>query len=570
MTKVAIIGGGPAGSTCASFIKKYRPQTEVVVLEREIFPRDHVGESQLPPLMGLLYELGVWDDVERAGFPIKIGATYKWGRSSDLWDFEFFPSEMFKDEPRPSKFAGQRLWTAFQVDRAIYDDILLKHSAKLGAQVREGTKVVKVISTNDCVTGLHLDSGELIEADYYVDASGHGGILRRAVGVEADKVTSLQNIAVWDYWQNADWAIKIGVGGTRVQVISVGYGWIWFIPLGPTRTSVGLVMPARYYLDSGKRPEELYHEALQADSLIANLMKTAVSEEKLQTTSDWSFMARRHSGENWFLAGESGGFADPVLAAGLTITQFSAKECAHSIIALADQKHDREWIISEYNRRQKDRVQGHIRFADYWYSANTQFTDLKEYTTQIAAECGLDLSPDKAWAWLAQGGFIDGDGNLGPAGFPIDRVKTLSEFLLETSTESFLKNYNCFELNLAGAIWRSRAIYTRGEIMKTGSWVRADRVLPLAGIYEFVVEMLEQVRTTQEIAEYLKREIAARNGDANFINEYVGRVPHALEALVSDGWVLASLDESETVRDLPERIGRILKWNTDTKFHPME
>ena len=563
MSKVAIIGGGPAGSTCASFLKKYRPQTEVVVLEREKFPRDHVGESQLPPLMGLLYELGVWDDVERAGFPIKIGATYKWGRSSDLWDFEFYPSEMFQDEQRPARFTGQRLWTAFQVDRAIYDDILLKHSAKLGAEVRQECRVVKVEAQDDRVTGIRLDSGECVEADYYVDASGHGGVLRRAVGVEADKVTSLQNIAVWDYWQNADWAVKIGVGATRVQVISVGFGWIWFIPLGPTRTSVGLVMPARYYLESGLKPDEIYRKALSSDALIAGLMKNAISESKLQTTSDWSFLARRHSGENWFLAGESGGFADPVLAAGLTITQFSAKECAHSIIALADQTHDSKWIRNEFNQRQKDRVMGHIRFADYWYSANTQFTELKEYTSQIAAECGLELSPDKAWAWLAQGGFIDGDGNLGPAGFPIDRVKTLSEFLLETSAESLLRTHNCFDLNLVGAVWRSRAIYTKGEIKKTGSWVRADRVLPLVGIYEFVVEMLENARTTQEIADYLKQAIVDRNNSPTFINEVVGRVPHALEALTSDGWVTASLDEREKVRDLPERIGRIIKWNTD-------
>jgi 2-polyprenyl-6-methoxyphenol hydroxylase-like FAD-dependent oxidoreductase len=89
---VAIVGGGPAGSTCASLLRKYRSELRVLVLEREEFPRDHVGESQLPPIGKVLDEMGCWDKVEAAGFPIKLGATFKWGRSKELWDFEFFPS----------------------------------------------------------------------------------------------------------------------------------------------------------------------------------------------------------------------------------------------------------------------------------------------------------------------------------------------------------------------------------------------------------------------------------------------------------------------------------------------
>src|SRR5471030_1039549 len=75
---VAIVGGGPGGSTTAGFLKKFAPDCEVVILEREKFPRDHVGESQLPPISRILDEMGCWDKVEAADFPIKIGATYRW------------------------------------------------------------------------------------------------------------------------------------------------------------------------------------------------------------------------------------------------------------------------------------------------------------------------------------------------------------------------------------------------------------------------------------------------------------------------------------------------------------
>ena len=562
MHDVAIIGGGPAGSTCASFLRKYG-RLDVVVLEREKFPRDHVGESGLPPMCRILDEMGCWDKVEAANFPVKIGATYKWGRSPELWDFEFYPSDLFKDEPRPAKYEGQRKWTAFQVDRAVYDQILLDHAQSLGAEVRQQTQVRKVLHDGERVEGLELDSGEVVQARYYVDGSGHSGLLRRALGVEADVATSLQNIAMWDYWQNADWAVKIGVGGTRVQVMSVDYGWIWFIPLGPTRTSVGLIVPASYYKDSGRKPEDLYLEAIQSEPRIRELMKRATSEGGFQTTKDWSFIAKRQCGPNWFLAGESAGFADPILAAGLTLTHAGARDCAMTILELLRGAKSSDWLLTEYHDRQTERITSHIRFADYWYTSNEQFTDLKAFTAQIAAENGLVMTPEKAWAWLAQGGFIDNDANLGPAGFGINQVKTLGCFLAEIPSDSVLKTCNVFRLNVEGAVEKPRAQYGEGFVSETRCLVRGKRVLPLVGVFEFVVEILKEASTTQEIAEVLKRKIAEQNNDPGFINEYVGRVPHAIEAMTSDGWIDASYDPATKLRDLPERVARILKWNED-------
>ena len=277
---VAIIGGGPAGATAGTLLKKYHPNLNVALFERDKFPRDHVGESQLPAISMILEEMGVWEKVEAANFPIKIGSTNRWGKNPELWDLEFIPSEILVDEPRPAKFQGQRRHTAFQVDRAIYDKILLDHAAEYGVEVHEGTGVKKVNRAGDGIDSLDLGDGRTISAKYYVDASGHIGVLRRAMGVECTYPSTLQNVAFWDYWQNADWAINIGVGATKVQVMSLGWGWIWFIPLGPTRTSVGLVVPANYYKSSGQKPEELYLEALGQEERISALPKNAVCEHK--------------------------------------------------------------------------------------------------------------------------------------------------------------------------------------------------------------------------------------------------------------------------------------------------
>src|SRR5690606_6342946 len=102
---VAIIGGGPAGSTCAGLLRRHAPELSVHVFERERFPREHVGESQLPPIAPILHELGCWDAVETAGFPIKVGATYRWGNSDRLWDFEFIPMAGYVEEPRPRGYS---------------------------------------------------------------------------------------------------------------------------------------------------------------------------------------------------------------------------------------------------------------------------------------------------------------------------------------------------------------------------------------------------------------------------------------------------------------------------------
>ena len=565
MHDVVIIGGGPAGSTAGTFLKKFRPELDVLILEREKFPRDHVGESLLPVISRILYDMGCWDKIEAANFPIKIGATYRWGRCKELWDFEFFPSKLFKEEPRPAPFDGQRVWTALQVDRAIYDKILLDHAEEMGCEVRQETRVVKVGREGDRVTGLTLESGETVEGRFYFDASGNSAILRKSLGVKTEVPTSLQNIAIWDYWQNAEWAVEIGVGATRIQVLSLSYGWIWFIPLGPTRTSIGLVVPVDFYKRCGMKPQELYLRALAEEDMIAALIKDATCEGKLQTTNDWSFLSERHVGENWFLVGESSGFADPILSAGLSVTHVSAKEAAFTVLELLNGKEDRSWLLNEYEQRQNNRIRSHIRFADYWYTVNAQFSDLKEFTQKIAADNGLDLSPDKAWAWLAQGGFIDSGANIGSAGFTLDSMKKLGEFLTELSPEPITETKNVFKLDLSNATWQDRALYREGRVQRIGSYMRGSHVLPLIGVLDFSVQVLQRASRIDVIMDILRQAANDRKTDTAFVNDVIGRFPHALEAMISDGWITASLDPNVPMGKLPVRVSDIFRWNEDNR-----
>jgi flavin-dependent dehydrogenase len=560
---VAIIGGGPAGSTAGSILKKYRPDLKVCIFEREKFPRDHVGESQLPLISALLYEMGVWDKVEAAGFPIKIGATYRWGSSDDLWDFEFFPAKLFKDEERPAKFEGQRRQTAFQVDRAIYDEILLDHAESLGCDVYQETGVKKIDSEDDMVTKLTLSNGEEVKAKYYLDGSGHVGALRRAVGVGITEPSSLKNVSFWDYWQNAEWAVEIGTGATRVQVMSLGWGWLWFIPLGPTRTSIGLVLPAAQYKKMGMKPEELYRKAIEEEPNIKALTENASCEGKFGSTKDWSFVADRGYGKNWMLIGESFGFADPVLAAGLCLAQYSAREAAYTILAQEAGEIDDAWLKESYANLQIQRVSQHIRFADLWYSANGKFTDLKEYTRDIAKDAGMELNAEEAFRWLGTGGFVDdGFGFSGTAGFSLFSVKEMTEMLTDEKTDLKLVTNNVFKLNIAGAEEIELPTYSDGKVTKIRAYRKGEKVLPMNWLNSVIVRILRDDSKVQRIMANVQR-AAKESGivpDTALLLQLEG-----IEAMIRDGWIKASYNKNRPKFDFSFIQSDLIHFNEDTE-----
>ncbi len=114
----------------------------VGIVERSVFPRDHVGESQLPPIGKILHEIGAWEKIEAAGFPVKLGASYTWGKTTEPWVFGFIPVDEIQSTTRPAKYEGWRTRVAMQVDRAKYDHILLEHARSLGTEIIQPHAIV--------------------------------------------------------------------------------------------------------------------------------------------------------------------------------------------------------------------------------------------------------------------------------------------------------------------------------------------------------------------------------------------------------------------------------------------
>jgi len=539
---VAIIGGGPAGSTVGALLKRYEPSIDVAIIEREHFPREHVGESHLPAISQILDEIGVWDKVEAANFPVKIGGTYRWGATDELWDLSFIPGQTFMDVPRPGKYEGQRRQTAFQVDRSVYDKVLLDHARGLGCNVNEGVKVTIVETDGDRVTGLKLSSLESeIEARYYVDCSGDAGILRRAFDIGVESPTALRNIAIWDYWQDAEWAITLGTGGTLIQIMSLGWGWLWFIPISPTRTSVGFVLPASYYKATGKSKEAIYSEAIKAEPLISKLLSHARPEGVIQATKDWNFVADRLCGDNWFLAGDSCGFADPILSAGMTLAHTSGRKVAYIILDLLRGNHDPEWLKSEYTSGHRAQIKHHMQFADFWYSSNGRFTDLKEYCSEIAETAGLTLDADSAFRWLATGGFaLEAPGVARALSYSVSGIKYVTQQLSGSDWDWQVAKTNLWLLKLSDATEENFAVFEAGCISKLKCYRRGDKILPVTGVYQRVLESLKKDVDAILVINSCLEVMTTQDGYSSAVAMTL--IGETIEALIAEGWVKAKVN----------------------------
>jgi flavin-dependent dehydrogenase len=551
---VAIVGGGPAGTTLGTLLKKYDPELDVAIFERERFPREHVGESLLPMVPRILNEMGVWEKVEAAGFPIKLGGVYRWGKmaSQDLFYFRFLGGEPFEDLPRPGKFEGQRTTTTFQVDRSVYDKILLDHAAEAGCQIFQEAKVNSITHSNDHIMGFDvvMPSGleDHVHARYYVDASGSESLFRKTMGIGIQAPTSLRNIAIWDYWQNADWAEKHG-NGTFIYVLSIGDGWLWFIPISATRTSIGFVTSADYFKRRGLSTEALYLEAVSREPLIREMTEKAAREGKLQATKDWSFISDRLYGNNWYLVGDAAGFADPILSAGLTLAQSSARRVAFTILEEQRGEVDGGWLKEQYQRVQKRNTLNHIRFADYWYSANEQFTELQEYCSQIAANAGVTLDPQAAFQWLSTGGFTDELAGVPLLGtYSLSDIKSFTGRFSGASTAWKVLENNIFRLNVADADHDSLAHYVRGRVEKLECLKRGEKVWPLTLIYKAVYNSLKRECEIQPLAEMFMFELQKEKIEASRKTALL--CLETLESLVAEGWVAAHFDPSLPLLDV--------------------
>ena len=160
-----VVGGGPGGSSTATALA--RRGRRVLLLERDRFPRFHIGESQLPWINGVLEELGAHDTIAKAGFVEKWGASF--------WEIDGTPASYVDFTAAVESPVPQ----TFQVPRARWDELLLRHAEQSGVIVREGHRAVDAAFEPDGVT-LRYAGPDGVEQTTrvaaIVDASGRAGL----------------------------------------------------------------------------------------------------------------------------------------------------------------------------------------------------------------------------------------------------------------------------------------------------------------------------------------------------------------------------------------------------------
>ncbi|HSB36272.1 MAG TPA: NAD(P)/FAD-dependent oxidoreductase [Thermoanaerobaculia bacterium] len=315
-----VIGGGPGGSTVATALS--RAGRRVILLEREKFPRFHVGESLLPFSLPILDRLGVHEKVRAAGYQKKYGAFF-WNESNGTTRPVVFAQARDPNHPM-----------AYQVKRADFDDLLLRHAASCGARVREETAVEDVLFEGGRAVGVRArpaagGPGEEIRARVVVDASGQGAVLSRKLGLRRFD-PKLKRAALFTHYEGLRWPEESRPGDILLP-IDQGV-WYWIIPFSDGTCSVGGVFdPAEVRFGEGTSPETRFESLIERSSRMQALLSGARRVSKVHGVSDYSAHSPRLGGDGWVLVGDAATFLDPVFSTGVFLAMATGERAANAI-----------------------------------------------------------------------------------------------------------------------------------------------------------------------------------------------------------------------------------------------
>ncbi|MFG2983211.1 NAD(P)/FAD-dependent oxidoreductase [Streptomyces sp. NPDC048258] len=317
---IVVIGGGPAGSIAASLLA--RQGARVRLLERQHFPRYHVGESVSTSCRSIIELAGALEKVDSRGYTVKQGLLLRWGAERD-WVVNW--PEMF----------GTNAQSSWQVDRADFDDVLLRHAAEQGVEVIEGAAVQQVRFEEGRAVGVdwtHEGRTHRDDTEYVIDASGRAGILSARQFRDRRKHDVFRNVAIWGYYKGGELLPRTPGGG--INVISSPEGWYWVIPLKDQIFSVGFVTHQDRFLDRKGRyadTTEMYLDVIQESETVRELVSRGEFRGKVRVEQDFSYSADSFCGPGYFIAGDAACFLDPLLSTGVHLGMYSGMLAAAAI-----------------------------------------------------------------------------------------------------------------------------------------------------------------------------------------------------------------------------------------------
>jgi len=363
---VIVVGGGPAGSTTGALLAE--KGHDVLVLEKEKFPRYHVGESLMPFCYFPLERLGLVDTLMESGNPRKYCVQFV--RQDGFLSQPFY---FFQHFDHPSS-------TTWQVWRSEFDKMIMDKARENGASVLEETQAKSLIKSDNRVEGVVVESKDLgkleLRAPLVIDASG-----RDCFAAHKEKWLvrdpELKKIALWTYYKGAKRDPGLDEGATTVAYLP-GKGWFWYIPLSGDMVSVGIVAEHQYLFNgSTKDHAEIFQREVQNNEWIKEHLAEGEQTGEYRVTGDYSYRNRYCAIDGLALAGDALGFLDPVFSSGVFLALKSGVMLADAVDeALKTNQPLDASCFENYGKRMQSSIETMRKIVYAFYDEDFSFGDL--------------------------------------------------------------------------------------------------------------------------------------------------------------------------------------------------
>jgi FADH2 O2-dependent halogenase len=361
-----IIGGGPAGATLGALLAMQGRRA--LIVERDIHPREHVGESITPSTNPIFERIGFLEKIEDAGFVAKPGACWTAPRSP----LGRFVSLRLGEFPPPD---APQLYT-YNVERDWFDTMLLRHAAEKGAKVLQGVNVGGVLFDGDRAVGVRARLMDGVEHDLFapfvVDASGRRCFLANQLKIKR-KDPVFNQFAIYSWFTGVEPNPPGFEGFLFLHFLDYEKSWAWQIPMRNGVTSVGVVCEKGDFQKSGKSGEEFFAAVMKMNRNLEHIMRNAERVRPWWIEADYSYVIDQLTGPGWFLIGDALRFVDPVFSTGVDIATYSALYAFEAIEATLRGEDEKD-ARSAYESRVGDGVEAWYEVIRLFYSLRNLFS----------------------------------------------------------------------------------------------------------------------------------------------------------------------------------------------------
>ncbi|MBT3667531.1 MAG: FAD-binding protein [Opitutae bacterium] len=369
-----IIGAGPAGATTGALLAE--KGRDVLIVEKEKFPRYHVGESLMPFCYFPLERLGLIDTLMESANPRKYCVQFV--RQDGFLSQPFY---FFQHFDHPSS-------TTWQVWRSEFDKMILDKARDNGASVMEETKAKNLIKSGDRVDGVKVESKQMgsleIRAPIVVDASGRDCFAAHKENWMV-RDPELKKIALWTYFKNAKRDPGLDEGATTVAYLP-NKGWFWYIPLSGDMVSVGIVAERDYLFNgSTKDHEEIFCREVQNNEWIKEHLAEAEQTGEYRITGEYSYRNRYCASEGLVLAGDAFGFLDPVFSSGVFLALKSGVILADEIDLALENGDLSAKSFDRYAKKMQSSMETMRKIVYAFYDKDFSFGDLAKRGEHLRA-----------------------------------------------------------------------------------------------------------------------------------------------------------------------------------------